>query len=435
MMVRSSDANEDPTLDAFADTIRNGAGERSASDLEQGLSSLSARLATGTSRRRRWIRPSFILIAGSACLLLGLTFAAHTWKQGRVMSTQPSYRIEGGSVLEGGYLRESGHEGMALYFNEGSNLSLTPGTRGRLRAIDKTGARVAIEKGTASFHVVPGSDRRWLVEVGPFLVTVKGTIFTVSWDPSSERFELMLRHGRVVVSGPTSGGDIILRAGQRLVVSLARAETVITEEKIGPDVLEHNAAPAAGTALPSTTRPSTEKERVAGPRGATPATSPATSSEGDRHWTDALESGHWDRILDEVERTGVAKSLNRASSADLFALANAARYRRRLDLARTVLLAVRRRFPNSPRALDALFLLGRVEESRGHGAARAIGWYDEYLTRAPAGPYAAEALGRKMTVTSESEGPAAARPIADEYLRRFPKGSYVGSARALLRVP
>ena len=127
-------------------------------------------------------------------------------------------------------------------------------------------------------------------------------------------------------------------------------------------------------------------------------------------------------------------SLNKASSEDLFALADAARYRRRPDLALAALLAERRRFPNAPRALDALFLLGRVEESRG-GESRALAWYEEYLVRAPTGAYAAEALGRKMTVANEVSGSAIARPIAEEYLRRFPKGSYAGSARALLRVP
>ena len=157
--------------------------------------------------------------------------------------------------------------------------------------------------------------------------------------------------------------------------------------------------------------------------------------EGERRWADELASGHWDRILEDVERTGVEATLNGASSEDLFALADAARYRRRTDLARAALLAQRRRFPDSPRALDAIFLLGRVEESRGGGMARAIAWYDEYLARAPTGAYAAEALGRKMTVTSEIGGPAQARPIAEEYLRRFPHGSYAGSARALLRVP
>jgi hypothetical protein len=131
----------------------------------------------------------------------------------------------------------------------------------------------------------------------------------------------------------------------------------------------------------------------------------------------------------------VEATLNGASSENLFALANAARYRNRTELARETLLAERRRFLDSPRALDATFLLGRVEESRGSGMAQAVAWYDEYLARAPTGAYAAEALGRKMTIASKVGSPAQARSIAEAYLRRFPKGSYAGSARALLDVP
>jgi len=293
---------------------------------------------------------------------------------------------------------------------------------------------MAIEHGTASFQVAQGGHRRWLVEVGPFLVTVKGTVFSVSWDPSIERFELNLRHGRVVVSGPISGGDIVLRAGQRLVVNLPRAETLITEEPPEEPVAEVSGAPAPPTATPPAVRPSVAREKPTG-ASASVAAAPAAKNAGERRWADELASGHWDRILEEVQRVGVDAALEKASSEDLFALANAARYRRRTDLAEAALLAERRRFPSSPRALDALYLLGRVEEFRERGTGRAIAWYDEYLARAPAGSYAAEALGRKMTLTTEVGGPAEARPIAEEYLRRFPRGSYAGSARALRRVP
>jgi TolA-binding protein len=128
-------------------------------------------------------------------------------------------------------------------------------------------------------------------------------------------------------------------------------------------------------------------------------------------------------------------TLDKASSDDLLALADAARYRRRMDLARDALLAERRRFPDSPRALDAAFLLGRVEEASDSGIRRALEWYDAYLMRAPTGTYASEALGRKMTLTSKLEGPARARPVAEEYLRRFPSGTYAGPARAFMRNP
>ena len=146
-----------------------------------------------------------------------------------------------------------------------------------------------------------------------------------------------------------------------------------------------------------------------------------------------LANGHWDRILEEAERAGVNATLDKASSDDLFALADAARYRRRTELARAALLAERRRFPHSAGSVNALFLLGRVEESTDR--ARAIAWYDEYLARAASGSYAAEALGRKMSLTNELKGRAEATPIAEEYLRRFPRGSYARPARALCRAP
>jgi TolA-binding protein len=142
-----------------------------------------------------------------------------------------------------------------------------------------------------------------------------------------------------------------------------------------------------------------------------------------------------DRIFADVERAGVKSTLEKASSEDLFALADAARYRRRMDLAREALLAERRRFPGSARSLDAAFLLGRVEETSERGMAKAVQWYEEYLARTPTGTYAAEALGRKMILTSKLDGAAQAQPVAEQYLRRFPNGAYAGSARVLRHAP
>jgi TolA-binding protein len=357
----------------------------------------------------------------------------------RVASPAPAYRIEGGSVLEGGYLRESGPAGIKLFFNEGSKFELHPGTRARIRSLDDEGARVAVEHGTVSFQVAPGVHRRWLIEVGPFVVTVTGTVFTVSWDVSNERFELRLRHGRVVVSGPVSGGDIALRAGQRLRVNLPKAETLITEDEPedapNPAVSAPEPPPTPALApVPEASRVVAPAEERGKPGKASASIAANAKTAGLHRWTDELARGHWDRILDEVQRAGVETTLENAPMEDLFALANAARYRRQTDLARAALLAERRRFPNSPRSLDALYLLGRVEETQRDGGTRAFAWYDEYLVRAPKGVYAAEALGRKMTLTSESGKAEEARPMAEEYLRRFPRGSYAGSARALLRL-
>ena len=401
--------------------------------LDQGLQTLSLRLAAGKARRTALLRWSLVGAMATASVL-GIVW----FSRGRLPAPVPpalAYQIEGGTIVDGGYLRESGRSGIKLFFAEGTEFVLMPGTRGRLRTVDHSGARIAIEHGAASFQVTPRNDGKWLVEVGPFLVTVKGTVFTVSWDAARERFELKLRHGHVTVSGPISGGDIALRTGQQLVVNLSTNESVITEQKTEETWDESAVGPAARAANLPKARPAAASERPAGKATTGASLSVAPKVEGEHGWAESLAAGNLERILADAERAGVRSTLETASSEDLFALADAARYRRRMNLARDALLAERRRFPGSTRTLDAVFLLGRVEESSEHRLAQAIHWYDEYLARAPAGTYAAEALGRKLTLTSKLDGNAQARPIAEEYLRRFPNGSYAGSARALRRTP
>ncbi len=426
-------------VDALARVVREGVAECRQAEIDQGLNRLMTRM--GAQRRRRIVAWSLLGASASLCAILGVTLTSSRPKL--VAAPEPvalSYQIEGGTILEGGYLREAGHAGIKVSFNEGSRLVLPSGTRGRLRSVDKQGARVAIEQGMASFEVVQGGGRRWLIEAGPFFVTVKGTAFTVGWDASTERFELALRRGQVVVSGPISGGDVTLRAGQRLVVNLQKAETVISDEKLD----DFSALSPADKAIPDgVARPESAsvgrsirvKPGLSTTGGSATAPVSGTTSDSPKHWADALARGHWNRILDSVERDGLTSALDNASSEDLIALANVARYRHRLALARAALLTQRQRFPHSPRANDALFLLGRVEELDENGTSQAIAWYDQYLEHVPAGTFSAEALGRKMTLTSEAQGPNAARSVAEEYLRRFPRGSYAGSARALHDAP
>ena len=436
MTTTSHEPNVSGTLAALTELGRDGVTRPTSSELERGLNGLYERISTAQARRRGLVRWSLVGVATVMSALVVLYFTSVARRSSPDSERALAYQIEGGIVLEGGYLRESGHAGMKLLFDEKSSVVFAPGTRGRLRSVSSEGARVAIDNGTASFGITPSRNRHWWVECGPFVVTVKGTVFVVSWVPSSDRFELRLRQGTVSVSGPISGGDLTLRAGQRLVVNLSKAETLITEDRPDESTAGSFDAPAASVASTVSPQPPNMPTKAAlPPQLAVQAQTTGANTQGDRHWAQELASGHWDRILEDVDRTGVDAALTGASGEDLFALADAARYRRRTDLARQALLAERRRFPNSPRAIDALFLLGRVEEARGTEKSRAIAWYDEYLGRAPTGSYAAEALGRKMIVIKEANGAPQARVIAEEYLRRFPKGSYSGTARALLRDP
>lgn len=431
---------QEKALEAVAGLIREQAAPPTTEELQYGLQGLFTRLATrDVGRHPGWWRWSLAGLGATACVAALAFGVIRPRLQPAISPAVPAlpaltYQVQGGNLIAGGYLRQSSGEGIKLSFSEGTEFVLMPGTHGRLRSVGAAGARIAIEQGTAYFQVTPNSGRTWLVDVGPFLVTVKGTVFTVSWDPLRERFELRLRRGRVVVSGPVSGGDIVLRQGQRLTVDLPGAQTLITEDKDSPP---GRAEAPHGPAFPVTHAgfdPLRPVETVAPGRARSTASPLGRSARAVRplRWDVALASGDWDAILSDADRAGVREILEAASSEDLFALADAARYRRRPELAREALLAQRRRFPASARASDAAFLLGRVEEASGGDAARALRWYDEYLARAPAGTYASEALGRRMTLIKQKEGGGRARPIAEDYLRRFPDGTYAGSARALL---
>lgn len=426
---------ETEALTGLVDLARTSVPAAAPARMALGLDLVMARLDARQNRRGRMWRSSLVLATGAVCVML--VWGAVSMVRSRLHPSDAgtmAYTVEGGSVIDGGYLRESSSEGVKLAFTEGSEFVLMPGARGRLRSVDGSGARIAIEQGSASFRITPRKHANWLVDVGPFLVTVKGTAFSVHWDPTGERFELRLQHGRVAVSGPVSGGEIALRAGQRLLVNLPKAETLITEQKPGEEW--GDPAPVA-SGMPDGSAPALPQVAAERPAArAVPFFKPEIAkTEGGRRWSEAIAAGQWDRVLAEAERAGIKATLNNASGEDLFALADAARYRRHDSLARQALLAERRRFPDSPRALDATFLLGRLEESNEQGTGRALRWYDEYLSRAPTGTYASEALGRKMMVTNGRDGAARALPIAEEYLRRFPNGTYAGAAQALRRSP
>jgi len=425
------ESSESLRLTALTALVRGAAKPPTGVELAQGLATLRARLAGEEGHRRVAFGKYWLVAAVLSCVLLGLVLAPRLF--GRANVTEPPVlvtRIEGGRILEGGYLSEEGHAGVQLYFNEGSRFVLAPGTRGRLRAVTAEGARLALDHGTASFQITRNLQRRWWVEAGPFSVSVRGTDFTVVWDPTREELEVKLRQGRVAVSGPVVGQELILQPGQSLSVSLPRGETVITDGRSGraPSPLVSQGPAAADASVPSVPAPS------ATPTASFKQGSASPAAESEHTWREALANGQWDRILADAEREGVQTSLRTLSSDELFALADAARYRRRPELARSALLAQRERFPSSPRASDAIFLLGRVEESRAAKGA-AITRYDEYLSRAPAGTYAAEALGRKMILVKEVEGPERAQHVAQEYLQRFPKGSYAEAARTMARAP
>jgi hypothetical protein len=345
--------------------------------------------------------------------------------------------LEGGGIAEDGSLRggAAGDRRPVVKFSDGTQIELRAGARAHVASLTEHGARVSLDEGEVRARVIHWTGARWLFDAGPCVVTVTGTAFALSWTPDEERIDLRLESGSVEVGAPIFDQPIPLRSGKWLTLRLRQREILIRDipANLG-DAPKPSAAPAASASAPEPTEtpaPGVAEAPLAdaGLTVAAPAPAPAAK----RDWAGDVAAGKFDQVVEEAERWGLDACLAGASSSELAFLADAARYTKRSDLSRRALLAQRQRFAGSRRAAEAAFLLGRLAESRGPAAA--VSWFDTYLAEAPSGPYAPEALGRKMLLVEKVSGRAAAAKVAEGYLRRFPRGTYAQAARGLLQAP
>jgi TolA-binding protein len=391
--------------------------------LDRSFAVVEARFARHGRRMRR-LRAALLIVGavGAGLALWGRAhFANHTGEQITYQSG-PGLGFRGGELVA----PSTNSAPADVRFSDGTLVRMEPGARARVVRLAGEGATVAVYEGTAHVSVQHRANARWLFDAGPFEVVVHGTAFSISWNAVSSRFDLQMESGVVSVTGPLSGGEIRLRAGQKLSITLAAHEdggapAIVT----GSRVADLSAAAPAPSALPDPT--------IARPPDAVsqrPDRTPPANG-----WRAQLEEGRAAVIVAEAQRQGLGRVLDTADSEDLAALADAARYVGSDDIARTALHAQRRRFPGSKRAAEASFLLGRLEDQSLSGAARALAWYDHYLIEAPSGAYASEALGRKMMVLERSGRHEDALAIARAYLHRFANGSYAHAASALVGPP
>lgn len=303
-------------------------------------------------------------------------------------------------------------------------MGIEPSAKIRLLGTDAHGAQVAISDGAIDVYVKPRKDSSWRFEAGPFSVLVKGTAFRLGFDAAKGRLDLHVKNGVVDVRGPREDRVLTLRGGESL-------ELFANPPREAPV-----AAPAQATApLPVPTPPET--------RQGSPTTAKhpphggqarVAMHDGVGHaapWSDLIAKGDFSAIVRDAERRGLDVTLARGSALDLITLADAARYTRKYETARQALLALRARFAGSDRAKDAAFFLGRLSEVGPASSDAALTWYDTYLAEAGRGPYASEALGRKLTLLVPLDREQA-RKAARSYLQRFPQGNQAELARSVV---
>jgi hypothetical protein len=389
----------------------------------QGASILAAsRVRQARLKRARWAG------AGVALGALAATgFVAWTV----VSRPEPalSYTIDGAAPSRDGTVRASTGHQPELAFSDGTHVRVLPSTRARVVDVGSHGARLMLEDGRAHVQVAHRQGANWQIQAGAFVIHVHGTAFLVEWNAAQARLDVQMESGVVSVDGPRANDTLVLRAGESLSVRsdgsrvVTRLPPTITSR--GPMAVGLNATPGP---VPGT-QPAEPKALLEAPLTAPrrlPATAPSPMP-----WSERLADGEAAAILAEAQRRGITGVLAGASSEDLAALADAARFRKQDQLARRVLLAQRRRFPGTLRGDEASFLLGRLADDSGGRASDAVVWYERYLRDAPSGAYAAEAMGRMMLALDRERRTDDARALAVAYLRRFPQGAYARAARGL----
>jgi hypothetical protein len=395
-----------------------------------------ARRTLGGGQRRVWTY-GFGLAATAAAVAVAVT-TLHPAGQ------KLTFDVIGSNLGDGGYVRAGNATGAEVRFSDGSNLALDPGTSTRVTELGPNGSHVFLESGHAHVRVTHRPHAHWTVDAGPYSVRVIGTEFDIRWSGTEEMFDVQLHKGSIVVSGPLASRGLSLEAGQRLVANVKQGEIFLDRGSAGTGTTsrqapsDEEAQPAAATDEVGTAEGRGSARTLPPVRGghARPGLSapPASATTSDAvPWARRVAGGDFQGVLADAERRGLETTIGTASVADLAALADAARYVRRSEVARRALLAERSRFPKSREGREAAFFLGGLSEDEAGGEAskQALAWYDRYLAESPKGAYAGNALGREMVLVHKLQGAASAKPLAERYLARFPDGPYASAARTL----
>jgi hypothetical protein len=321
-----------------------------------------------------------------------------------------------------------------ITFSDHTEIHAAPGAR--LRIADNAGpdgAKVSVERGRLDVAVVHRKGSNWRFEAGPFKVFVTGTRFVLSWEPDREQLEVILTEGSVNVEGYAGSGTVTVNPGQRFVGDAKRRTMLVADSAAPSEPSEPPGSPEPAASASAETAPPTPRATsvISKPMEA-PTTSGASASQKPS-WAALVSKGAYRQVVEAATARGTEQCLATGTGEELSALADAARYVGRGDLAERSLLSLRKRHA-AGYGVRAAFLLGRLYEGRGDRAS-AKSYYETTLREGAGGAFAAEALAGKMRTVASLEGRASARVVAREYLRLYPNGVHAPAAKQLAESP
>jgi TolA-binding protein len=396
-----SPLTEEQLTSAFRTLADDHVRRRESSSAEQSWQLIRARQqrAALTPPRSRF---GFFAFAAALSLAAAGAAVAIGWSNSTL-----DYEVLGG-IVEDRVIRTDSRPA-TLSFSDDSYIQVEPNSTVSVAVVGPHKAVTRLASGKLHVKVKHDAGTDWRFLAGPYELRVIGTSFELAWEPSAERLSVVMYEGELLVTSPKDGTRS-LRAGEKLLIEkpVAVAERAEPKPELAPEPV-----------LPTT------------PPGKAEATASKAPPANSLSWSQLVAKGRFDEVVQAAEAMGIDTALQRRDAADLHALAQAARYAGHGELALRTWQAMRQRFAGQSVASQAAFFLGRSFDEQGQ-ATLALKWLDVYLAEAPSGVYAADALGRKLSLVQRREGTERAKAVAREYLKRFPNGSYAKTARDML---
>ena len=454
--------------------------------------SLTARFQLGRPRPRLRAWP---LAFGGAAVALAIVFAVARKPTLRVRVGDEAREISTAQGQRSPSLVADPRNDLPLRFSDGSTVSFRAGSSGRMLRLEAAGAEMVLEHGSLQAHVIHADKTAWVLHAGPYRVRVTGTRFGLSWQ--SEKLDLALYEGSVIVDGGVLESGVPVTAGHRLTVGSGivlikplgdptgnraamaghpstleassagtRGDSVLAfseaQGRAGPertgarsgvragelsdadralddDLASVDSSPDDGPA----TAPGSggvRSPRAAGPRRPSQGRAShrklamSAGAADDDRWVMLAERGAYPEALAAAKRIGWSKLCRRLDAHRLLTLADVARYSDARGAARQAFEALVRRLPDDRLAADAVFSLGRLAFEAGRPP-EASRWFRRYVADWPKGPLAEQAAGRLVETAIRMEDSEGARNAARAYLARAPHGAQAGLARGVLAEP
>jgi transmembrane sensor len=293
-------------------------------------------------------------------------------------------------------------------FNDGSSVRLESESSARVQFVEAKGGLVHLDRGAVRLKVHHRDGSSWRVAAGPYEVEAIGTEFVVDWVSSRDKpLRVSVTEGTVAVRGPAFRGTRFVSAHQ--MVEVASQDTGTPSAAPTPVPVDSLSPEAQGDAVQDDAASSTPHAR----------TEPS--------WRALEAAGKYADAVKAAERRGLSSVYQAGPADDLLALARAARFAGRMNVAREALMACRARFSGSAQAAMSAFLLGRSASG-----VQAAEWFSTYLKEQPGGALAREALGRLLEAYQAAGDRVSARAVAERYLKSYPDGPHAALARQAL---